>query len=49
MSENLVEKILKFHLIEGQLSLGETIAISVDQTLIHDATGTMVGLQFEAL
>lgn len=49
MSENLVEKILKFHLIGGQLSLGETIAISVDQTLIHDATGTMVGLQFEAL
>jgi aconitate hydratase len=33
----------------GQIRQGETIGISIDQTLIHDATGTMAALQFEAL
>ena len=49
MGKNLVEKILDSHLITGQIRQGETIGISVDQTLIHDATGTMAALQFEAL
>jgi aconitate hydratase len=49
MGKNLIEKILDAHLISGQIRQGETIGISVDQTLIHDATGTMAALQFEAL
>lgn len=49
MGKNLVEKILGSHLITGQIRQGETIGICVDQTLIHDATGTMAALQFEAL
>jgi aconitate hydratase len=49
MGKNLVEKILDTHLITGQIRQGETIGISIDQTLIHDATGTMAALQFEAL
>jgi aconitate hydratase len=49
MGKNLIEKILDTHLITGQILQGETIGISVDQTLIQDATGTMAALQFEAL
>ena len=49
MGKNLVEKILSSHLVSGQIRQGETIGISIDQTLFHDATGTMAALQFEAL
>src|SRR4030066_679248 len=49
MGKNLLEKILNNHLVSGQMGCGETVAISVDQTLFHDATGTMAALQFEAL
>src|SRR4030042_2904370 len=49
MGENLLEKILNNHLVSGQIGCGETVAISVDQTLFHDATGTMAALQFEPL
>ena len=49
MGENLVRKILETHLVSGRLEAGEEIAISIDQTLTQDATGTMVYLQFEAL
>lgn len=49
MGKNLLEKILNNHLVSGQIRCGETVAMSVDQTLFHDATGTMAALQFEAL
>ena len=49
MGENLFEKIIRPHLVEGEVQAGELVAISVDQTLFHDATGTMAALQFEAL
>lgn len=49
MGETLLKKILNAHLISGELREGELIAISVDQTLFHDATGTMAALQFEAI
>lgn len=49
MGKNLTEKILGSHLVSGEVRQGETITISVDQTLFHDATGTMAALQFEAL
>lgn len=49
MGKNLTEKILDSHLVSGEVRQGETITISVDQTLFHDATGTMAALQFEAL
>ncbi len=49
MGRNLVQKILESHLIDGTLELGSEIAISIDQTLTQDATGTMAYLQFEAL
>ncbi len=46
---NLVQKILKEHLVSGELTPGSEIAIRIDQTLTQDATGTMAYLQFEAL
>ncbi len=45
---NLTRKILATHLVEGRLVPGEEIAIRVDQTLIQDATGTMVWMQFRS-
>ncbi|MFN3532435.1 MAG: aconitate hydratase [Candidatus Brocadia sp.] len=49
MGKNLVQKILGSHLVSGKLKGGEEIAISIDQTLTQDATGTMAYLQFEAM
>jgi len=49
MGKHLLEKILNDHFVSGRIRCGETVAISVDQTLFHDATGTMAALQFEAL
>lgn len=49
MGLNLTQKILKSHLVEGDLTPGGKIAISIDQTLTQDATGTMAYLQFEAM
>jgi len=45
----IVEQILADHLIAGELVSGQEIAISIDQTLTQDATGTMAYLQFDAL
>lgn len=49
MGENLTQKIIKDHLISGDMEPGKPIAIRIDQTITQDATGTMAYLQFEAL
>ncbi len=49
MSQNIVEKVLKAHLREGNYVTGQEIGIRIDQTLTQDATGTMAYLQFEAM
>ena len=49
MTMNLTQKIIASHLIEGEMIPGREIAITIDQTLTQDATGTMAYLQFEAL
>ncbi|MBB6623701.1 aconitate hydratase [Clostridium gasigenes] len=49
MGDNLVTKILKSHLVEGELKIGEPIGIRIDQTLTQDSTGTMAYLQLEAM
>jgi len=49
VSENITKKIIKKHLVEGEMVPGKEIAIKVEQTLTQDATGTMVCLEFEAL
>lgn len=49
MGKNIVQKIIERHLLSGKMEKGEEIAIKVDQTLIHDATGTMACLEFESM
>ncbi|MDC7225523.1 MAG: aconitate hydratase [Spirochaetales bacterium] len=49
MGLTLTEKILKEHLVSGELKAGNEIGIKIDQTLTQDATGTMVYLQFESM
>ena len=49
MAQNITQKIISAHLVEGQLVPGEEIAIRIDHTLLQDATGTMAMLEFEAL
>ncbi len=46
---NVTEKIIKAHLIEGEMKPGEEIALKIDQTLCQDATGTLVMLELEAM
>ncbi|RLF74692.1 MAG: aconitate hydratase, partial [Thermoplasmata archaeon] len=49
MGYTVAQKVIKEHLLEGEMKPGEEIAIKIDQTLTQDATGTMAYLQFEAL
>lgn len=46
---NLTQKIIREHLLEGDMVAGNEIAIRIDQTLTQDSTGTMAYLQFEAM
>ncbi|MBM3944310.1 MAG: aconitate hydratase [SAR202 cluster bacterium] len=45
---NLARKLIADHLLEGDMTPGQEIAVRVDQTLTQDATGTLAYLQFEA-
>lgn len=49
MSLTLCQKIIKNHLVSGEMAPGKEIGIKIDQTLTQDATGTMAYLQFEAM
>ena len=49
MGDNLVYKILKTHIVEGELKAGEPISLKIDKTLTQDSTGTMAYLQLEAM
>jgi aconitate hydratase len=49
MALNVSQKLLKSHLLEGEMTAGEMIGIRIDQTLTQDATGTLVMLELEAM
>ena len=49
MGFSLAMKILKNHLLRGELKTNEEVAIKIDQTLTQDSTGTMAYLQLEAM
>ena len=49
MGLTITEKILKEHLVEGEMKPGKEIGIKIDQTLTQDATGTMAYLEFESM
>ncbi len=49
MGMNLAQKIIKEHIVSGEMITGSEISIRIDQTLTQDSTGTMAYLQFEAI
>ena len=49
MGYTIAQKIIKSHLISGEMITGSEVALKIDQTLTQDATGTMAYLQFEAM
>ena len=49
MGYSLVQKIIKDHLLSGEMKVGAEIGLRIDQTLTQDATGTMAYLQLEAM
>ena len=49
MGETLAQKIIRAHLLHGDMTPGSEIALRIDQTLTQDATGTMAYLEFEAM
>ena len=49
MGYTIAQKIIKNHLVCGEMVTGKEIGLKIDQTLTQDATGTMAYLQFEAM
>ncbi len=49
MGYTLSQKIIKAHLVSGDMTPGSEIGLHIDQTLTQDATGTMAYLQLEAM
>ena len=49
MGLTLAQKLIKSHLVEGEMIPGHEIGLKIDQTLTQDATGTMAYLEFEAM
>ena len=49
MGYTIAQKIIKNHLVCGEMKVGTEVGLRIDQTLTQDATGTMAYLQFEAM
>lgn len=49
MGYTIAQKIIKNHLLSGDMTVGSEIGLRIDQTLTQDATGTMAYLEFEAI
>ena len=49
MGMTIAQKIIKNHLISGDMTVGSEVALRIDQTLTQDATGTMAYLEFETM
>jgi aconitate hydratase len=49
MGWNVAQKLIRSHLVEGEMLPGREIGIRIDQTLTQDATGTLVMLELEAM
>ncbi|MDN6280600.1 MAG: aconitate hydratase [Psychroflexus sp.] len=46
---NVTQKLIKEHLLLGEMTPGQEIGIKIDQALLQDATGTLVQLELEAM
>ncbi len=49
MGLTIAQKIIKNHIVDGEMKVGSDIGLRIDQTLTQDATGTMAYLEFEAI
>ena len=49
MGYTLAQKIIKEHILSGEMTVGSEIGLKIDQTLTQDATGTMAYLEYEAM
>ena len=49
MGYTIAQKIIKNHLLSGEMTVGSEVGLKIDQTLTQDATGTMAYLEFEAI
>ena len=49
MGLSIAQKIIKNHLLSGEMVPGAEIGLRIDQTLTQDATGTMAYLELEAM
>ncbi|MBO5358978.1 MAG: aconitate hydratase [Clostridia bacterium] len=49
MGLTIAQKIIKAHMISGEMTVGQEVALKIDQTLTQDATGTMAYLEFETM
>ena len=49
MGLTIAQKIIKQHLVSGDMTPGSEISLKIDQTLTQDATGTMAYLEFETM
>ena len=49
MGFTIAQKIIKAHLVGGEMCVGSEVALKIDQTLTQDATGTMAYLEFEKM
>ena len=48
-AQNLTEKIISEHLVRGRMKVGTEIFLRVDSTLVHDMSGTLAYIGFEAM
>lgn len=48
-AHNVTQKLIRNHLLEGEMTPGSEIGIKIDQALLQDATGTLVQLELEAM
>ena len=49
MGLTLAQKLIKAHLVDGEMIPGKEIGLRIAQTLTQDATGTMAYHEFEAM
>lgn len=49
MGLTVTQKLIKSHLVSGDMTVGSEVGLKIDQTLTQDATGTMAYLEFEAM
>ena len=49
MGMTIGQKLIKSHLVSGDMTPGSEVGLKIDQTLTQDATGTMAYLELEAM